>query len=175
MKVDMVRIAPIKLVIFDVDGVLTDGRIVIDDNGIESKFFHVRDGHGIKLLIRAGIKVAFLTGRQSRVVQRRAEELNVSMVYQGAKNKIEFYEKILDELSLTNQEAAFCGDDLVDLPVMRITGLALAPADACPEVKAVAHYICRERGGRGAAREMAELILKGTGLWENVVSRYMQT
>ena len=175
MKVDLARIAPIKLVIFDVDGVLTDGRIVIDDNGVESKFFHVRDGHGIKLLIRAGIKAALLTGRQSRVVERRAEELGISMVYQGSKNKMEIYEKILDNLSLSNHEVAFCGDDLVDLPVMRRAGLALAPADACSEVKAIAHYVCHERGGRGAAREMVELVLKGAGLWEDVVSRYMKS
>ena len=90
--------------------------------------------------------MAFLTGRQSKVVQRRAEELNVTMVYQGIKNKIEIYDKILDELSLADNEVAFCGDDLVDLAIMRRTGLALAPADACSEVKAVAHYICLERG-----------------------------
>jgi len=169
------RLAPIKLVIFDVDGVLTDGRIIIDDQGVESKFFNVRDGHGIKLLQRAGLRAAFLTGRQSRVVDRRAEELGVRLIYQGAKNKIEIYEKILTEQKMADPEIAYAGDDLVDLPVMRRVGLALAPADAVVEVKAAAHYVCRSAGGHGAAREMVELILKGQKRWEAVTARYYQT
>ncbi|MFH1092309.1 MAG: HAD-IIIA family hydrolase [Pseudomonadota bacterium] len=173
MKVAPDRLAPIKLIIFDVDGVLTDGRIVIDDNGLESKFFNVRDGHGLKLLLRAGLEVAFMTGRQSRVVEHRANELGVKMVYQGVKKKLEIYEAILARTSLTDSETAFAGDDLVDLPVMRRVGLALAPADAIDEVKAVAHFVSRLSGGRGAAREMVEFILKGQGKWEEVTARYL--
>ncbi|MDY6851645.1 MAG: HAD-IIIA family hydrolase [Thermodesulfobacteriota bacterium] len=172
MGLDPARIAPIKLVIFDVDGVLTDGRIVINDKGVESKFFNVRDGHGLKLMQRAGLQAAFLTGRQSRVVDLRAAELGVKLVYQGVKNKIEVYEQILAEQSLTDTQIAFAGDDLVDLPVMRRVGLALAPIDAIDEVKAVAHYICGLEGGRGAAREMVEFILKSQGRWDKVTARY---
>jgi len=175
LKITPDRLAPIKLVIFDVDGVLTDGRIIIDDQGVESKFFNVRDGHGIKLLQRAGLQAAFLTGRQSRVVDRRAEELGVRLVYQGAKNKIEIYEQILAEQKTADSEVAYAGDDLVDLPVMRRVGLALTPADAIDEVKAAAHYVCRLAGGHGAAREMVELILKGRGLWASVTARYHQS
>ena len=172
MGLDRARLAPIKLVIFDVDGVLTDGRIIIDDEGNETKFFHVRDGHGLKLLQRAGLKAALLTGRQSRVVLLRAAELGIELIYQGAKNKLEPYEKILKDLSLTEAEVAFAGDDLVDLPVMRRVGLAMAPADAIDEVKAAAHYVCRQAGGRGAVREMVELILKGQDRWNKLVARY---
>lgn len=172
MNPDRTRIEPIKLVIFDVDGVLTDGRIVIDNNGIESKFFDVRDGTGIKWLVRAGLRAAFLTGRQSRVVEFRAAELGVTIIRQGAKDKVKAYEEILTELGLSDREAAFAGDDLIDLPVLRRVGLAIAPADARPEVKAVAHYVCQNAGGRGAVREMAEMILKGRGLWEEVAARY---
>lgn len=164
--------APIRLVIFDVDGVLTDGRIVIDEEGRESKFFDVRDGHGLKLLQRAGLQVAFLTGRESRVVEVRAAELGVGLVRQGARDKVAVYEELLARTGLTDREVAFAGDDLVDLPVMRRVGLALAPADAAGEVRAAAHWVARSAGGRGAAREMVELILKAQGRWAEVVARY---
>ena len=162
----------LKLAIFDVDGVMTDGRIVIDDNGCESKFFHVRDGHGLKLMMRAGLQVALLTGRQSRVVEHRAAELGISMVHQGAKRKLDVYEPLLAEMNLRDEEVAFAGDDLVDLPIMRRVGLALAPADAAAEVRAVAHFIAQAGGGRGAVREMVEFILKGMGHWDEVTARY---
>lgn len=162
----------LKLVIFDVDGVLTDGRIVIDDNGLESKFFHVKDGHGIRLLMRAGIKVALLTGRKSRVVEIRASDLGIDMVYQGVHNKIDVYDELLKDLNLKDEEAAFAGDDLIDLSVMRRVGLAMAPSDAVAEVKDIAHFVCRSAGGRGAAREMTEFILKGLGRWDEVTARY---
>ncbi|MEW6262657.1 MAG: HAD-IIIA family hydrolase [Thermodesulfobacteriota bacterium] len=172
MNTDPERLKPLKLVIFDVDGVLTDGRIVLDDAGLESKFFHVRDGHGLKLLMRAGLEVCFLTGRSSRVVEHRARDLGVRLVFQGSKNKLEPYGRLLDQLSLTESETAFAGDDLVDLPVMRRAGLALAPADAVEEVKAAAHFVSRYPGGQGAAREMVEFILKGLGRWEEIMARY---
>lgn len=166
------RIRAVKLVIFDVDGVLTDGRIVLNDDGVESKFFDVRDGSGIKWLVRVGLDVAFLTGRQSHVVEVRAAELGVTRIHQGAKVKIDVYERLLNEAGLQDEAVAYAGDDLIDLPIMRRVGLALAPADARPEVKAAAHYVCREGGGRGAVREMVELILKGQGLWEQVTAPY---
>jgi len=166
------RIRAVKLVIFDVDGVLTDGRIVLDDHGVESKFFDVRDGSGIKWLVRVGLDVAFLTGRQSHVVEVRAAELGVTRIHQGAKVKIDVYERLLNEAGLQDEAVAYAGDDLIDLPIMRRVGLALAPADARPEVKAAAHYVCREGGGRGAVREIVELILKGQGFWEQVTAPY---
>lgn len=166
------RIRAVKLVIFDVDGVLTDGRIVLNDDGVESKFFDVRDGSGIKWLVRVGLDVAFLTGRQSHVVEVRAAELGVTRIHQGAKVKIDVYERLLNEAGLQDEAVAYAGDDLIDLPVMRRVGLALAPADARPEVKAAAHYVCREGGGRGAVREIVELILKGQGFWEQVTAPY---
>ena len=174
MKLEQSVFPNIKLAIFDVDGVLTDGRVIMDDNGMEYKFFHARDGHGLRLMMRAGIEIAFLTGRQSRVVERRAEDLGVTMIYQGVKNKIEVYERILAEQNLAGEETSFAGDDLVDLPVMRRVGLALAPADAVDEVKSCAHFIAVRNGGHGAAREMAEHILKGMGRWDEVVARYYQ-
>ena len=172
MASDWARAASIKLAIFDVDGVLTDGRIVIDDNGVESKFFNVRDGHGIKLLQRAGLMVGLLTGRQSEVVDRRAAELGIQLVYQGIKNKIEAYDIILRDLSLTDDQTAFAGDDLIDLPVMRRVGLALSPADAIDEVKSISHFVSRFPGGHGAVRDMVEFILKAQGKWEEVTARY---
>jgi 3-deoxy-D-manno-octulosonate 8-phosphate phosphatase (KDO 8-P phosphatase) len=165
-------VAPIELVIFDVDGVLTDGRIVLDDNGVEYKFFDVKDGHGMKLLQRAGVKAALLTGRESRVVAHRAEELGVTIVHQGAKKKMAPYEQIIADLGLTDRQVAYAGDDLVDLPVMRRVGLAMAPADAIAEVRAAADLVTKAAAGRGAAREMCEFILKGQGRWDEVVKRY---
>ena len=172
MNFDLARIRPIKLVIFDVDGVLTDGRIVIDDQGFETKFFNVRDGHGIKLLMKAGLETALITGRRSRVVEHRAAELGISAVHQGIGDKLSVYEKLLSEKNLEDRQAAYAGDDLVDLAVMRRVGLAMAPADACPEALEAAHFISRFPGGRGSVREMAELILKGRGLWEKILDEY---
>lgn len=172
MNMDQAGLARIKLLLLDVDGVMTDGRIVLDDNGVESKFFNVRDGHGLKMLQRAGLRVGILTGRKSRVVDLRAAELGVEIVFQGAKNKLEVYERMLAEQSLTDKEVAFAGDDVIDLPVLRRVGLALAPADAVDEVREVVHYVCRAAGGHGAVREIVELLLRGQGLWEQAMARY---
>ena len=172
MKLDPALAKPVKLLILDVDGVLTDGRIVLDDNGLESKFFHVRDGHGLKMLSRTDVKVGFLTGRQSRVVAHRAAELGVDIVHQGAKNKIEVYEGIIGELGLSDHEVAMAGDDIVDLPVMRRVGLAMCPSDAIDEIKAVCHMISAFPGGGGAVREMVEALMKAQGTWEQVTARY---
>jgi 3-deoxy-D-manno-octulosonate 8-phosphate phosphatase (KDO 8-P phosphatase) len=172
MKLDPALAKPIKLLILDVDGVLTDGRIVMDNNGIESKFFHVRDGHGLKMLSRTGVRLAFLTGRESRVVAHRAADLGVDIVHQGAKNKIEVYEGIINELGLSDHEVAMAGDDIVDLPVMRRVGLAMCPSDAIDEIKAVCHLISALPGGRGAVREMVEALMKAQDTWEKVTARY---
>ncbi len=162
----------IKLLIVDVDGVLTDGRIILDNEGNELKFFHVRDGHGIKLLQRAGITVAIVTGRESKVVNRRAEELGIKHVHQRSKNKLEAYESILKETGTTDEEAAYVGDDIVDIPVMRRVGLSAAVADAEDYVKDAAMFVTKRPGGRGAVREVADLILRAGGHWDEVTKRY---
>ena len=164
----------IKLVIFDVDGVLTDGAIVLDYAGGEQKNFNVQDGTGINYLQRGGIRVAFLTGRRSPVVVFRAHELGVEDVIQGAKDKLAPYAKLLEKRGLHDDEVCYVGDDLPDVPVMRRVGLPIAVADARPEVIELAKYVTRAPGGKGAAREVAEKILKEQGLWETIIARYYQ-
>ncbi len=162
----------IKLLIVDVDGVLTDGRIILDSKDGEYKAFHVRDGHGIKMLQREGVKVAIITGRSSMVVRRRADELGIEIVVQGSKDKIIDYEKIMADLGMKDKEVAYVGDDIVDLPVMRRVGLPVAVADAEEYVKAEAVLITRRGGGRGAVRELTDMILRAKGVWDEATARY---
>jgi len=166
------RMARIKLVLFDVDGVLTDGRIYIDNNGVESKAFDVKDGHGLKMLQRAGFRVGLITGRQSRIVEHRARELGIVLIFQGVKEKLPVFEKIAAEMKLKDDEIAYMGDDLVDLPVLRRVGISATVADACEEIKPEVDFVSRRRGGRGAVREFCELLLKESGRWSHVFSRY---
>lgn len=168
------KIRKIKLVIFDVDGVLTDGTIIYNDEGQEIKVFDVRDGHGIKLLMRTGIQVGIITARESRVVAHRAVNLGIDLVYQGRKDKLSAFEDILKKTSLKPEEAAYMGDDIIDLPVMTRVGLSAAVSDAVEEVKARVDYITKAAGGRGAARELAELILKGQGRWDEILNNYLK-
>ncbi|HEX9024791.1 MAG TPA: HAD-IIIA family hydrolase [Geobacteraceae bacterium] len=166
------RLAKIKLLLLDVDGVMTDGRIVFDANGVESKFFNVKDGHGIKMVQRAGIEIGIISGRQSQVVANRAAELGITHVYQHSLEKITPYLDILDKTGLDDSQVAFMGDDIIDIPVLRRVGFAAAPADAADEVIPHAHFIAKSRGGRGAVREVCDLLLKGQGAWETVTARY---
>jgi 3-deoxy-D-manno-octulosonate 8-phosphate phosphatase (KDO 8-P phosphatase) len=166
------RIAPVKLLILDVDGVLTDGRIVFDSNGVESKFFNVKDGHGIKLLQRAGMAVAIISGRKSQVVANRAAELGIAHLYQNALDKLVPYHDLLGKTGLRDDQVAYMGDDVIDLPLLRRVGFAAAPADAIPDVLNHVHYVTRSRGGWGAVREVCDLILKGQGHWHTVTARY---
>jgi 3-deoxy-D-manno-octulosonate 8-phosphate phosphatase (KDO 8-P phosphatase) len=168
------RIRPIKLLIMDVDGVLTDGRIVLYNEGNELKFFNVKDGHGIVMLHRIGVATAILTGRISKVVERRAKELSITHIIQGSLDKLEAYEGLKDRLSLRDEEIAYVGDDVVDIPVMRRVGFAVAVADAHPEVLKVAHYITKAEGGKCAVREVAELIIREKGLWDKIMERYIR-
>jgi 3-deoxy-D-manno-octulosonate 8-phosphate phosphatase (KDO 8-P phosphatase) len=166
------RIGRIKLLICDVDGVLTDGGIIIDSNGVETKRFDVKDGHGLKLLQRAGIHVALLTGRESQVVSYRAEELGITEVIQGAKDKRKAYDVLKERTGFQDENIAYVGDDVVDIPVLRQVGVAIAVRDAVDEVKASAHYVTSCSGGKGAIREIVQLILKTQNLWERVLERY---
>jgi 3-deoxy-D-manno-octulosonate 8-phosphate phosphatase (KDO 8-P phosphatase) len=168
------RVEKIKLLVLDVDGVLTDGRLYYHDDGTESKAFNVRDGHGIKLAQRAGIEVALISGRNSPCVDKRAADLGITEVVQGPKEKVPIFERLLAEKGLAPEQAAFVGDDLVDLPVMRRAGLAVAVADASEHLFEAAHYVTLARGGKGAVREVIELILATQGLWEKIVARYFE-
>lgn len=163
----------IRLVIFDVDGVLTDGSILITSNGDEIKRFNVHDGVGIKYLERAGIRTAILSGRSSRATARRAAELGMRPALQGYKNKIDGLKRIMRATKLKAGQICFVGDDLPDIPVMRAVGFAVAVADARPEVIKIADWVTSAPGGRGAARELAEKIIKAQGKWRDIMSRYM--
>ncbi|MDP1991875.1 MAG: HAD-IIIA family hydrolase [Syntrophales bacterium] len=166
------RIRGIKLLILDVDGVMTDGRIIIDDAGLESKQFDVRDGHGLKILMRCGIDVVLLTGRKSRVVDYRAADLGIAEVHQGIWNKREVFDEILKRRKLSPEETAYVGDDVVDIPLLKRVGFGVAVADACPEATEVADYVTEHPGGRGAVREVCEVILKVQDRWGEVAERY---
>lgn len=166
------KAAQIKLLLLDVDGVLTDGGIIIDDRGLETKRFDVRDGLGIALLIRAGIKVGFISGRSSRVVTTRARELKVRMVYQGVHDKPAVYAKIKKRMRLTDDQVAYVGDDIVDLPLLKSAGLGVVVRDGGPELQRRVDYVTRTPGGKGAVREIAELLLKSQGKWNNLTWRY---
>lgn len=165
-------LSKIRLLLLDVDGIMTDGRIHYDANGGEIKSFDVKDGHGLKLLQRAGIEVGIITGRNSSIVKRRADELGIGILYQGAKDKIIPYEEILRERGFKDDEIAYMGDDLVDLPILLRVGYSATVSDAVAEVKERVHYVTSRRGGRGAVREVCELLLKQTGGWAAVTDRY---
>jgi YrbI family 3-deoxy-D-manno-octulosonate 8-phosphate phosphatase len=166
------RCERIELLVLDVDGVLTDGSIIYADNDVEVKTFHVRDGSGLKLWQMAGKRSAIISGRTSRIVNVRAAELDIVVVVQGAMDKLAAFEQLLQSQGLRPEQAAFVGDDVPDLPVLRRCGLAVAVADACPEVVEEAHYVTRLPGGHGAVREAIELILKAQGLWTKLLERY---
>ena len=169
----MQRAEKIKLVLFDVDGVLTDGKLVLQADGSESKQFDIKDGTGIVLAQRAGLKVGFLSARVSPPTQHRAAQLGVTLVHQGVSSKLETYEHIVDALLLEDEHVAYMGDDIVDLPVLSRVGLAAAPADAAPDVRARVHWVSQATGGCGAARELIELILRAQGAWESVLLEYL--
>jgi 3-deoxy-D-manno-octulosonate 8-phosphate phosphatase (KDO 8-P phosphatase) len=166
------KLKKIKMLILDVDGVLTDGYVIIDDNGHESKHFNVRDGHGLKMIQRCGIKVALLTGRQSLVVKHRARELEIKEVYQKVFNKKEVLAKILKKNKLKAEEVAFVGDDIVDIPVLKAAGFSAAVADAYEVVKKSVDYITKNNGGHGAVREICDMLLQAQGKWPEVAARY---
>ncbi len=166
------RLKEIRLLLLDVDGVMTDGRIVFDSNGVETKFFNVKDGHGIKMVQRAGIEVGIISGRKSQVVANRAAELGIARLFQGALDKLGPYQEILAATGLDDSQVAYMGDDVIDLPVMRRVGFAAAPADAVDEVLPHVHFVTKNRGGWGAVRELCDLLLREQGHWNEITARY---
>lgn len=168
------RARRIRLVILDVDGVLTDGSLFITEAGEEFKAFHSQDGHGMKMLQATGVRLAIITGRTSRSVELRAQNLGVGILYQGVEDKLAVFEQILDPLGLDKECCAFMGDDVVDLPVMRRCGLAVAVPDAPPLVKSHAHYVTRLPGGRGAVRELCEIIMHAQDTFDAQMAPYLR-
>jgi 3-deoxy-D-manno-octulosonate 8-phosphate phosphatase (KDO 8-P phosphatase) len=166
------RCADVELLVLDVDGVLTDGGIIYSDAGAELKQFHVRDGVGLALWRRAGKRAAIITGRTSAVVEARAAELGVGPVIQGSGDKLASFRQVLGEVAVAAGQTCFVGDDLPDLPVLLNCGLAVGVADACGEVREAAHYVTRLPGGRGAVREVVELILGAQGRWREVIAGF---
>lgn len=167
------RASRIRLAIFDVDGVLTDGSLYIGDDGQEYKAFNSRDGHGMVLLRQTGVTLAIITGRTSAVVGIRMASLGISHVYQGIQDKLATYEELKQTLGLTDEAIAYVGDDVVDLPVLRRAGLAVAVADAHPLVQRHAHWRTASAGGRGAARDFCELLMEAQGTLDTMMARYL--
>ena len=168
----MPDLSSIKLLIFDVDGVLTDGSIFVNDLGQESKAFYVRDGFAIKFAMSLGLKVGVITGRSSRSVSLRMTELGVPYYLPGSKNKLVAIETLCQQAGVLPENAAYVGDDLIDIPAMLRCGYPIAVADAVEEVRGVAKFVTHARGGRGAAREAIEHVLKGQGRWDELLERY---
>jgi 3-deoxy-D-manno-octulosonate 8-phosphate phosphatase (KDO 8-P phosphatase) len=164
----------VRMLIMDVDGVLTDGRAFYGGPGIEGVFFNIQDGTGITYLHRSGIRTALITGREIQGVEERARVLGISDVVQGAKVKLEAYETVRQRAGLADGEIAYVGDDLPDIPVMRRVGLAVAVPNAAPEVLEVADLVTQRAGGHGAVRELAEFVLKTQGKWDQILTRYRQ-
>ena len=163
----------IKLVIFDVDGVLTDGRLYVTENGEEIKAFNSRDGHGMKMLQKTGVKIGIITGRTSNIVSHRMQELGIEHVYQGKQDKYPAFVELIKKLSLTAGEVAYVGDDVVDLPVMKHVGFAVAVQDAHEYVKKHAHWQTPNCGGRGAARDVCELIMEAQNNLDAELEKYL--
>jgi 3-deoxy-D-manno-octulosonate 8-phosphate phosphatase (KDO 8-P phosphatase) len=169
------RAKQIKVVLMDVDGTITDGSVTLlsqpDGSAIEIKTFSAHDGQGMTLARTAGLQLGVITGRESAALRRRMKEMGVAFVYEKQPNKIPAYEEILGKAGVTEAQVAYLGDDLPDLPLLRRVGLAVAVGDAVLEVKLAAHYVTKAKGGKGAARELIELILKSQGIWEEMIDK----
>lgn len=172
-KIAAEQAAKVRCVIFDVDGVLTDGGIYIGEKGELYKPFNCKDGLRMTFLVKEGIRTAIITGRESEIVRLRAAKLKVSAVWQGCLDKRKAYQELKEKFSLQDEEIAYIGDDLIDLPLLQQVGFAAAPEDAAEEVKAVCHYVAEAKGGRGAVSEICEYILKAQGKWEKIVNSFL--
>tara|TARA_B110000116_G_scaffold246939_1_gene239018 strand:+ start:7 stop:531 length:525 start_codon:yes stop_codon:yes gene_type:complete len=163
----------IRIVIFDVDGVLTDGTLYFTDSGEEIKAFNSRDGHGMKMLKASGVELAIITARESRSVKLRAENLNITLLYQGEKNKLKVFESLVTKLKLDMSSCAYVGDDLIDLPVMTRCGLSICVPSSPILVKKHAHYVTNSEGGQGAVREVCEMIMRSQGTLDEQLEKYL--
>ena len=174
MEIDKIRekAKKIKLLLLDVDGVLTDGRIIYDSKGRDSKFFDVHDGLGVFLLSKAGIKTVIITAKGSATIKPRAKDMRVAEVFSDISPKSSILERLVRKYNVSKEEVCFVGDDLVDLGLMKLVGFGIAVSNACEEIRNTASYITSKRGGRGAVREVAELILKSQGKWEDIIKEY---
>lgn len=168
------RARKIRLIAFDVDGIMTDGTLFLADDGQEYKGFNSLDGHGLKMLQRSGVALAIITGRSSRVVEHRARNLGIDIVHQGAHDKLVVYQALCHELSIDPEATAYMGDDVVDLPVMRRAGLAITVPAAPELVKAHSHYTTRREAGRGAVREACEFLMRAQGTLDAALAPYLQ-
>lgn len=168
----LARAAKIRLMICDVDGVLTDGRLYFTADGHELKSFHARDGHGLKLLQRTGVQAAVISGRSSPAVALRMSSIGIEHVFQGRENKLEPFQELLDRLGLNAEQAAFVGDDLLDLPLLRRVGLAVAVADAHFTLRETVHWVTAQPGGLGAVREVCDLIMLAQGRLQGIIESY---
>jgi 3-deoxy-D-manno-octulosonate 8-phosphate phosphatase (KDO 8-P phosphatase) len=166
--------ARVRLVLLDVDGVLTDGRIHAGPDGDDGRSFHARDGLGVRLGQRGGLTFGIVSGRRSVAVTNRASELDIHEIHQGVMDKIACVDSILERLDVVRDAVCFIGDDLVDIPVMRRVGLAAAPSDAAPEAREAADFVTRSAGGRGAVREVVDLVLKASGKWQEVTKSFLE-
>lgn len=164
---------PIRLVIFDVDGVLTQGVLSYDKNGIERKNFHVHDGQGMKLLRNSGVEIAIITTCRSETVARRMQDLGITHVFQGASDKLPVYETLKQNLNLQDQQIAYVGDDLPDLPMLKRTGFAITVASAPLIIKEHAHWITNAKGGKGAAREVCDFIMQAQGTYQSMIDTFL--
>ena len=173
MKDILAKAAQIKLVVFDVDGVLTDGSLFVGDDGQEYKAFHSRDGLGMKLLRKSGVEIGIITARTSEVVKHRMENLDIQHVYQGRLDKLPALEELIAKLGLSFEQTAYVGDDIVDLPVMRQVGLAIAVQDAHPLAKQHAHWQTPHGGGRGAARDVCELVMEAQNTLDTQLASFL--
>lgn len=165
----------IKLVVLDVDGTLTDGKLYIDNMGNEMKAFDVKDGLAISQSIKQGIKFAIITGKTSQIVEKRGKELGIQEIVQGSWDKVADLKKILEKYNFTFEETAYIGDDLIDLKSMKLCGFSACPSDAVNEIKEISDYISSKTGGNGAVREILEIILKKQNLWENIINNFTAT
>ena len=166
------RIRGVRMILLDVDGVLTDGTVLMHGDGTESKAFHIRDGAALVWAMRSGLTVGLLSARASAATTQRAAQLGIRLVVQGIASKRAEYERVLTDAGLDDSAVAYMGDDLLDLPVLTRAGLAGAPADAAPDVRDRAHWVSTAPGGRGAVREFIELIMRGQGRWDEIVGNY---
>ncbi|MBL7191089.1 HAD hydrolase family protein [bacterium] len=164
----------IRMILMDVDGVLTDGRFYYLENDLEAKAFDVKDGFAIRLAGKSGMKFGIITGKMTPIVEKRAKELEIEEVHQGYFDKVEVYKGIKERTGFFDAEFAYIGDDLFDMGVMKRVGFAACPADAVDDIKAISDYVCKSEGGRGCVREVIEMVLKARGQWENLIKEFIR-